>query len=141
MQYRKQSSALKKLWCGVIVRCPNCERGAMFQGLFRMNATCPVCGVRFERRDGESLGGMMFTLGFAEVLSVGGFFLTEALFAPPLLVQLAVWTVFTVAFCVLFYRSGRGLWVSVVYLTGGVYRDDEAPPPKTPPTDWTKLNR
>jgi uncharacterized protein (DUF983 family) len=138
MQYHRQSSAVKKLWLALNVRCPNCEQGAMFDGLFRMNPTCPVCEVRFERRDGESLGGMMFTLGLSEILSLGGYFLTQALFAPPIAAQLAFWAAFTVFFCTLFYRNGRGLWIGVVYLTGGVYKDDEQPDQK-PPTDWTNF--
>lgn len=139
MEYRKKSSPLKKILLGMSVRCPNCEQGAMFDGLFQMNPTCPVCSVRFERRDGESLGGMMFTLGFAEIITVGGYFLVDALFDPPMVTQLIFWSVFTVLFCVLFYRNGRGIWVGIVYLTGGVYKDDEAPE-EEPPTDWTKLD-
>lgn len=140
MNYRKDSSAVKKILLGMLVRCPNCEQGKMFNGLFQINETCPVCGVRFERRDGESLGGMMFTLGFAELISIGGFFLVDALWSPPMMAQLAFWLAFTVAFCVLFYRNGRGIWVGIVYLTGGVYRDDEAPETKEP-IDWTKWNK
>lgn len=133
---KRDGSAIKKLANSMLVRCPNCEQGAMFNGLFQMNPTCPVCEVRFERRDGESLGGMMFTLVFVELFSVGGFFLAEALFDPPIIAQLIFWIAFSILFCVLFYRNGRGLWVGVVYLTSGLYKDGEAPERQT--TDWTQ---
>jgi uncharacterized protein (DUF983 family) len=140
MQHKKQSSPVHKLFYGMIARCPNCEQGLMFANAFRINTTCPVCSVRFERREGESIGGMIFTLGFAEILSIGGYFLFDALFDLSLATQLIIWSIFTIAFCILFYRSGRGLWVATVYLTGGVYRDDEAPP-EEPKTDWAKINQ
>lgn len=108
---------------GLWLRCPNCERGTMFKDLFTLRPTCPVCAVRFERSDGESLGGMMINLGFAEVLSIGGFIVSQALFNPPILFQAIFWGVFNVAFIVLFYRHARGLWIAVSYLTGGVYTD------------------
>lgn len=119
-------NTLHKLLVGFSLRCPNCERGLMFPGrfnFFRMEKTCPNCGVRFERSDGEALGGMMINLGLAEVLAIAGFFITEAAFRPPLLTQILVWGGFNVVFCVVFYRHARALWVSVAYLTGGVYSD------------------
>lgn len=118
-------NVVRKLLVGFLLRCPNCERGRMFRGLFKMEKTCPNCGVRFERADGEALGGMMVNLVLAEMLSIGGFFITEAAFHPPLLTQIAVWGSFNVIFCVLFYRHARALWVSVAYLTGSVYADDD----------------
>jgi uncharacterized protein (DUF983 family) len=139
MQYRKASSRLRKMWLGFIGRCPNCEEGSMFEGFRRLKPTCSVCGVRFERRDGESLGAMMFMLGFAEIVSVVGFFVVHFLFAPPILAQVMFWISFIVIFCVFFYRNARGLWVTTSYLTGGVYRDDEEPEQKKK-IDWTKFN-
>jgi uncharacterized protein (DUF983 family) len=121
---------LHKLLMGFLLRCPNCEHSQLFPGrfnLFRMEKVCSNCGVRFERSDGEALGGMMINLGLAEILAIAGFFITEAAFHPPLLTQLLVWGGFNVIFCVLFYRHARGFWVAVAYLTGGVYRDADTP--------------
>ena len=33
-------------------RCSHCREGNIFQGLWRMNETCPECGIRFEREQG-----------------------------------------------------------------------------------------
>ena len=121
---------LRKLVIGMLLRCPNCERGRMFTGLFAMRETCPYCHARFERQQGESIGGTLINLSFAELLSIGGFFVSEALFHPPLAFQLIFWVTFNILFVVLFYRHARGMWVAVAYLSGGVYPDE--------PSDWQR---
>ena len=125
MQHKKESSPIKKILLGTAVRCPNCEQGHMFDGLFKMNETCPICEVRFERAEGESIGGMMFTLGLAEVLALAGYFITHAMWGLSVTTQLIIWGLFSIVFCILFYRNGRGTWVGIVYLSGNVYKDGE----------------
>jgi uncharacterized protein (DUF983 family) len=124
---------IHKLLIGLLLRCPNCERGRMFNGLFQMNALCPECGARFERREGESVGGMAINLILAELLTVGGLIVTELTVKPSLVFQLSFWIVFNILFVVFFYRHARALWVSTVYLSGGVYPDPEQPSPQGTP--------
>ncbi|MBL8132882.1 MAG: DUF983 domain-containing protein [Anaerolineae bacterium] len=125
MADRKTGEIVHKLWVGARARCPHCEQGAMFARLFRMNRLCPACGVRFERQDGESIGGMVVNFSFAVTTALAGFFIVEAASHPPLLTQLLIWSVYCLAVSLLLYRSTRGVWVAVAYLTGGVRRDDE----------------
>lgn len=112
-------------WTVFRLRCPNCGRGRIFTGLFRMNATCPYCQVRFERESGESVGAMYIALVVVELLTVGGFFIANALFHPPDGPHLVFWVVFNVVFLTLFYRHARSLWIGTSYLTGGVYVDPD----------------
>jgi len=121
-----KKSWLRPIIKGTLLRCPNCEQATMFDGMFKLKDTCPVCDVRFERDEGESIGGMMMLLIFAELFSIGGFFLTEFLFDPPLTFSLLFWIAFNLIFIVLAYRHTRGLWVGVVYLTGNVITDEQA---------------
>lgn len=100
-----------------------------------MNATCPYCGVRFEREEGESVGGMYINLAFAELFTVGGYFLVNALFHPPFLPHIIFWTAFNVLFVLLFYRHARSLWIGISYLTGGVYADPDEQKEYTHPPD------
>jgi uncharacterized protein (DUF983 family) len=113
------------LWVGFRLRCPNCEQGKMFRGLLHMERVCPYCGVRYERQSGESVGGMYINLGVAELLSVGGYFLADALYDPPFVPHLIFWVTFNIVFCLVFYRHSRGMWVAITHLTGGLKRDED----------------
>ena len=125
METSNLAHTIHKLWVGLRLRCPNCERGPLFSGFFTMHPTCANCHVRFERSSGESLGGVMINLVLVELVTIGGYFLSEALFHPPLLFQIIFWVTFNILLVLACYRPARGVWVSVAYLTGGVYRDPE----------------
>ncbi|MAS32502.1 MAG: DUF983 domain-containing protein [Anaerolineaceae bacterium] len=122
------SEQLHKILIGAKLRCPNCEQGRMFSGLFQMNPTCLVCGVRFERSSGESLGGMMVNLVVAELLTIVGFFASYfALGSPADMTPLIIfWLVFDILFVLGFYRPARGMWVAITYLTSGLRKDEDS---------------
>ncbi len=135
--FPKTQYVLKILWRGLTLRCPNCGKGRIYPGLFnlfKMEETCPYCHVRYERKFGESLGGMFINLPLVEVLSLGGYFLTQWLFAPPLAFQLTFWVTFNLAFVILFYRHSRSLWIAISYLTSGVYVEYVDPDYEAPNT-------
>lgn len=115
---------IRKILLGLFLRCPNCERGHMFRGLFQIEERCPVCGVCFERAEGESIGGTMLNLSIAEVLTVSGLIVTEGVLHAPLAFELIFWVSFNILFVVLFYRHARAIWVAVNYLTVGLYPDE-----------------
>ncbi len=116
------------LWVTFLLRCPNCERGKIFTGLFSMNEVCPYCGVRFERESGESVGGMYINLVAAELITIPGYFLTNALLPQvPKLPLAAFWVIFNIAFITLFYRHSRAMWIGTTYLTGGLHADKDEP--------------
>jgi uncharacterized protein (DUF983 family) len=106
------------LWDGLRLHCPRCHRGRMFESFFRMRRRCPVCDLAFERSSGEITGGMaintVVTLFLVIVAAlVIGF--TPSLPLAPLLIGLAI---ATAVFAIAFYPISRGLWASVIYLTG-----------------------
>ena len=41
-------------------RCPGCREGTIFCGPLRMNDTCPVCGLRFDRGQPGYFTGAMY---------------------------------------------------------------------------------
>lgn len=51
-------------------KCPRCLEGNVYGGLFRMNETCPNCGVKFEREPGYFTGAMAvsYIIGFFAIL-------------------------------------------------------------------------
>ena len=115
---------LRALWDGLRLRCPRCHTGHMFASRSRMHRECPVCGVQFEGRSGEVSGGMAINIVLTEtvvVLAGGGLaFFTSY----PLLPILGSLTLFAILFPIAFYRPSRGLWASVLYLTGGNQETD-----------------
>ncbi len=125
MQKKGLAYYLHELWLGLTLRCPHCGEGKTFTGLFQFQRVCPVCDVRFERQSGESVGGMYINLGAAELLSIAGYFASEVLFHPPFWFQVGFWIAFNIVFVLLFYRHSRSLWITIAYLTGGVYADAE----------------
>src|SRR5215471_17905468 len=89
---------------GLRLHCPNCGQGKTFTSLFKVEEKCSVCGVRFERQAGESVGGMDNNLGVAELLCVGVYFVTLILFHPPVVPSVVFWVLFNIVFVLLFYR-------------------------------------
>ncbi len=113
------------LWNGFWLRCPNCKEGDMANGWLYLHETCSVCGVRFERKSGESAGASVIWVSVLPILAMILFFIIE--FSAP---NTSRWIsggiplAFVLIAGVLFYRNVRGLWVAITYLTGGVYADE-----------------
>ncbi len=114
---------LRILSLGLLLICPACRHGRMFRSLFTMNVRCPVCGVIFERDAGEVTGGMAINMTLTSTIGfVGGGLLGFFTDLPPIVLIVVVGSV-TLAFGLLFYRHARGLWTSILYLTGSIFED------------------
>lgn len=141
MRSKSPSYVFHKLKIGFQNRCPECEQGRIFARRFQINAMCPYCHSRFERSSGDAIGGVYINVALAEFTAMTGFFITQWLFEPSVTVQLAIWLPFILIFCIAFYRPTRGLWVGIMYLTGGIYPDPdymrEYIAPQTLPMDRT----
>jgi hypothetical protein len=90
----------------------------MFAHGFTMRHACPNCGLSFESATGEVTGGMgINTVVTLLIITVGSVVLglNPAVPLGALLVGLAA---FAILFPIAFYRSSRGLWASILYLTG-----------------------
>jgi uncharacterized protein (DUF983 family) len=103
---------------GLTNRCPNCGGRTLFRkgAPFKINDSCPRCGLRIERDEGFFLGSMSLNYG---VTLVG--FLTPVL----LLAYFGVMSITVAAyvagagailFPVLFYRSSRSWWLMNYYV-------------------------
>lgn len=114
---------LKTLWRGLILRCPNCGEGHMSSGLFQIRPTCPVCGVRFERKTGESTGASIIMLSILPIPALALAFVLLAL-DQTIWVAIGIPALLIVVLSVVGYRHMRGLWIAVVALTDGLTVDD-----------------
>lgn len=102
---------------GLACRCPNCGQRTLFERgrLFKVNATCPSCGLRIERGDGEFLGPFVLNYGvtaFGVIVPIvvlyaagklGAAFTLSAALVAGLLVPL------------LLYRLSWGWWLALYY--------------------------
>ena len=115
---------MRALLAGLLLRCPRCWRGYMFESIFRMRRACPICGLPFERATGEVTGGMIINFVVTGlVITIGSLYF--GLFSrAPLSVILLAFGAFAVVFPIVFYPISRGLWASVLYLTAANLEKD-----------------
>jgi uncharacterized protein (DUF983 family) len=74
MPVRSHLSLFQALSRGLCLRCPRCGEGRLFVSWNHLAETCPVCGLEFERRLGDTWFFMyMSTAGLSGVLVVAMF--------------------------------------------------------------------
>lgn len=105
------------LLAGLLLRCPRCRRGRMFESAFRMRRECPVCGLPFERAAGEVTGGMVINFVITGLVIMIGSLYFGLFSRAPLSMILLGFGAFAIIFPIVFYPISRGLWVSILYLT------------------------
>ncbi|PJF21412.1 MAG: hypothetical protein CUN56_11225 [Phototrophicales bacterium] len=116
--------AIRKIYVGAIQRrCPECERGGLFVNHFQMRATCAYCDARFFRDPGDAMGAVFINVVISELSALAGFFFVHQAIHPPMILQLLFWIPYVLLFSLWFYPIARGMWVAILYLTGGVYAD------------------
>lgn len=116
---------VETLMRGLKLRCPNCGEGHISNGLFSIKKTCEVCGVRFERKSGESAGASIVWVAILPIPALIIYFVMVAINPDlPLAVQLAVPLGFLLIVSVIGYRHMRGIWIAVVALTDGLQVDE-----------------
>lgn len=121
------------LWnTGLRLRCPVCREGPLFKGGLTMHATCPRCGARFERHQGEGTGGMTVSIVVTALIFLVGYYLAERLTTWPVAVHLAMWVPFALLFPILFYRTARAVWVALLHASGDVHPDSAPYQPPEP---------
>ena len=76
MKTRSRITLRQALSRGLRLRCPRCGEGTLFSGWNRLRERCPVCGLAFERRTGDTWFFMyMTTAGLSGVLVAAMFLL------------------------------------------------------------------
>ncbi len=97
-------------------RCPNCGRGALFRGLFRMLPSCPECGLSYFPEQGYYLGAMIINYGVTTAIVVAIFLLS--LLVPdftPLSTnsKILIWMGFAIALSLALMRHSYSLWLGL----------------------------
>jgi uncharacterized protein (DUF983 family) len=99
-------------------RCPNCGRGTLFRGVFRMLPRCPVCGLSYFPEQGYYVGAMIINYGITTAIVVA-IFLVSLLFPdftlPSTNSKILLWMVFAVALSLLLMRHSYSFWLGLDY--------------------------
>lgn len=99
---------------GLMCRCPNCGKGALFQGYLTVRERCAVCG--FDLRKADSGDGPVFfiTLIGGFICAFGAFW-TDRTFAAPLWVQFVIWLPLTIVICGAMIRPFKSLLIALQF--------------------------
>ncbi|HWZ55982.1 MAG TPA: DUF983 domain-containing protein [Verrucomicrobiae bacterium] len=97
-------------------RCPNCGRGALFRGVFRMLPRCPECGLSYFPEQGYYVGAMIINYAITTACVVAIFLLSLLL---PDFTRLStnakifLWMAFAIALSLLLMRHSYSLWLGL----------------------------
>ena len=111
----------------VDLRCPHCRRGRIFRNPWLAHERCPVCGLVFQRDEGDFWGGVVFTYTYAGIVSLG---------VAALLIRLGVqdWERIAygaagaaIAAVLAIFPFAKAQWIALLYATRGHYEEYRPP--------------
>jgi uncharacterized protein (DUF983 family) len=107
-------------------KCPICGRGAISKSLFRMNPSCPNCGVVFWTNEGEWMGPVVinYSAGVAAALATWAVLM---LFDFSATAQILLPSIAAVAIAVAIAPWSHSFWTLFLYLSGEIRQDESAP--------------
>ncbi|HLN64975.1 MAG TPA: DUF983 domain-containing protein [Symbiobacteriaceae bacterium] len=121
----------KAAWVGLFLRCPACRQGRIYRSFTAMNEECPVCGVVFEREEGDFLGAMVVAYSITSVVIAFGVYVLIVLTDLDAMTHVVIWSVFATLFLVTTYRNMKGIWLGILHVMMGLKRREtrlECPP-------------
>ena len=97
-------------------RCPNCGRGRLFRGVFRMLSRCPECGLSYFPEQGYYVGAMIINY-VATTAVVVAIFLLSLLFRDFTTLstnsKILLWMAFAITFSLLLTRHAYSFWLGI----------------------------
>jgi uncharacterized protein (DUF983 family) len=113
------------------LRCPNCGRGRLFRGVFRMLNRCPECGLSYFPEQGYYVGAMIINY-VATTAVVVAIFLLTTLFRDFTTLsvnsKILLWMAFAVALSLLLMRHAYSFWLGIDFWIK----------PRQPDAPWTE---
>jgi uncharacterized protein (DUF983 family) len=97
-------------------RCPNCGRGRLFRGVFRMLSNCPDCGLSYFPEQGYYLGAMIinYVVTTACVVTI---FLVSLLFPDFTTLstneKILLWMAFAIVLSLSLVRHSYSFWLGI----------------------------
>lgn len=113
---------------GLVRHCPICGSGHLFEGYFRLRPTCPRCGLRFQRLEGQWSGD----IGINTIVTFGLLYVTLmvgvlAFWGRANVLALAgIGLAIVVLFPILFVPFAKTLWLAIDLMMRPVEPDEFA---------------
>ncbi len=80
-----------------------------------MHDRCPACALLLEREQGYFVGAIYVNYAVTVSITIAGFLVLDHYADLAVATQIALWSVFGVAFPLFFFRYSRSLWLSIGY--------------------------
>jgi uncharacterized protein (DUF983 family) len=97
-------------------RCPNCGRGRLFRGVFRMLSRCPECGLSYFPEQGYYVGAMIINY-VATTAVVVAIFLLSLLFRDFTTLstnsKILLWMAFAITLSLSLTRHAYSFWLGI----------------------------
>ena len=111
----------------LLLRCPNCGGGNLFEGFFRMKERCPTCGMLLERGESDYfLGGYTLNLIAVEILLALAFLIVVIVTwpSPPWDALMYGGVILSILGAVLCYPFAKTTWLAVDLIFRPTHRED-----------------
>ncbi|HEV2521719.1 MAG TPA: DUF983 domain-containing protein [Candidatus Acidoferrales bacterium] len=97
-------------------RCPNCGRGRLFRGVFRMLPNCPECGLSYFPEQGYYIGAMIINYAVTTAVVITIFLLS--LLIPDFTgfstnFKILIWMAIAIAISLVLTRHSYSLWLGL----------------------------
>jgi uncharacterized protein (DUF983 family) len=122
-----RQSPWRLLGRALLLRCPNCGGGSLFEGFFRMKPRCPTCGMLLERGESDYfLGGYTLNLIAVEILLALGFLVVVIVTWPNPPWDGLMWggVILSVLGAVFCYPFAKTTWLAVDLIFRPPHRED-----------------
>ena len=97
-------------------RCPNCGRGMLFRGVFRMLPRCPECGLSYFPEQGYYVGAMIINYVATTAVVVAIFLLSVLVRDFTTLStnsKILLWMAFAIVLSLLLVRHSYSFWLGI----------------------------
>ncbi len=99
---------------GFAGRCPNCGKGALFEGFLTVAPRCNACDFDLKAADSGD-GPAVFIILIVGFIACFGMLFTEIAYRPPIWVELVTWPLVALVLCVALLRPAKGLLIALQF--------------------------
>ena len=122
-----RQSPWRRLGRALVLQCPNCGGGSLFEGFFKMKPRCPTCGMLLDRGESDYfLGGYTLNLIAVEILLALGFLVVVILTWPNPPWDGLMWggVILSILGAVFCYPFAKTTWLAVDLIFRPPHRED-----------------